>query len=122
MPEELNYFVEKQKFTQWWLWIILCVFPFISVIPFEANEVNLYYVLIGFFIPLFFYLLELRIKVNQQGLYYQFFPIHFKYHLIRFDEIERLKPLKYNPLREYGGWGIKYGFRGKAYNLSLIHI
>ena len=26
--------------------------------------------------------------------------------------------MQYKPLAEYGGWGIKYGFKGKAYNVS----
>ena len=25
--------------------------------------------------------------------------------------------MEYSPLKEYGGWGIKYGFKGKAYNV-----
>jgi len=34
------------------------------------------------------------------------------------DEIESFKAMEYSPLKEYGGWGIKYGFKGKAYNVS----
>ena len=26
--------------------------------------------------------------------------------------------MKYKPISQYGGWGIKYGFNGKAYNVS----
>ena len=26
--------------------------------------------------------------------------------------------MEYSPLKEYGGWGIKFGFKGKAYNVS----
>ena len=71
-----NLFEEKQKFTQWWLWVILLSFPIISVGPFDDNEINVYYVLIGLAIPLLFYLFELRIKVNEKGFHYQFFPFH----------------------------------------------
>ena len=49
-------FEEKQKFTQWWLWVILLSFPIISIAPFDENEINGYYVLIGLAIPLLFYL------------------------------------------------------------------
>jgi len=34
------------------------------------------------------------------------------------EDIEKFKALEYSPLKEYGGWGIKYGFKGKAYNVS----
>jgi len=111
-------FEEKQKFTQWWLWVILLSFPIISVGPFDDNEINVYYVLIGLAIPLLFYLFELRIKVNNDGLHYQFSPFHLKFHTIKMDEIESFKAMEYSPLKEYGGWGIKYGFKGKAYNVS----
>ena len=111
-------FEEEQKFNQWWLWVILLSFPIISVGPFDDNEINVYYVLIGLAIPLLFYLFELRIKVNEDGFYYQFFPFHLKFYAIKMDEIESFKAMEYSPLKEYGGWGIKYGFKGKAYNVS----
>ena len=111
-------FEEKQKFNQWWLWIILLVFPILSIIPFNGNEINRYYVLIGLAIPSFFYFLELRTFVTKVGLHYQFFPFHFKKHLIKIKEIEKIEALQYKPIAEYGGWGIRYGFKGKAYNVS----
>ena len=111
-------FEENQKFTQWWLWVILLSFPIMSFGPFDENEININYVLIGFMLPLIFYLFELRIKVSQEGLHYQFFPFHLKAHIIKLDDIEKHKAMEYSPLKEYGGWGIKYGFKGKAYNVS----
>ena len=111
-------FEEKQKFNQWWLWVILLSFPIISVGSFDDNEINVYYVLIGLAIPFLFYLFELRLKANKDGLHYQFFPFHLKFHTIKMDEIESFKAMEYSPLKEYGGWGIKYGFKGKAYNVS----
>ena len=27
----------------------------------------------------------------------------------------------YNPIREYGGWGIRYGLKSKAYNVHGNH-
>ena len=111
-------FEENQKFTQWWLWVILLSFPIISFGPFDENAVNINYVLIGFFIPFLFYLFELRLKVSAEGLHYQFFPFHLKSHIIKLEDIEKFKAMEYSPLKEYGGWGIKYGFKGKAYNVS----
>jgi len=112
------FFEEKQKFTQWWLWSIILIFPLLSVIPFNNSGVNLYYVFIGLFIPLLFYLFELRTFVTKEGLHYQFFPFHLKTHLIKISEIEKIEALQYKPFGDYGGWGIRYGFKGKAYNVS----
>ena len=111
-------FEENQKFTQWWLWVILLSFPIISFGPFDENAININYVLIGFAIPFLFYLFELRLKVSAEGLHFQFFPFHFKSHIIKLEDIDKFKALEYSPLKEYGGWGIKYGFKGKAYNVS----
>jgi len=111
-------FEEKQKFKQWWLWVVLLSFPIISVGPFDENEINMYYVLIGIAIPVLFYLFELRLKLNKDGFHYQFFPFNLKFHTIKMDEIENFKAMEYSPLKEYGGWGIRYGFKGKAYNVS----
>jgi hypothetical protein len=61
-------FEENQKFTQWWLWVILLSFPIISFGPFDENAVNINYVLIGFFIPFLFYLFELRLKVSASDI------------------------------------------------------
>lgn len=113
----MNYiFEENQRFTQWWLWVILLSFPIIAFGPFDEKDINYNHVLIGFALPVFFYLLQLRIKVNSEGLHYQFFPFHLKYHTIKIEEIVKVEALQYNPLAEYGGWGIRYGFKGKAYN------
>ena len=71
---------------------------------------------VGF--PLLFYFMKLKMKVTKEGLYYQFFPIHLKEHLISFDEINSFKERTYSPINEFGGWGIRYGFEGKAYNVS----
>ena len=111
-------FEENQKFKQWWLWVILLSFPIISVSPFDDNPININYILIGLALPLLFYLFELRVKINAAGLHYQFFPFHLKSYSIKIEEIEKIEALQYKPLLEYGGWGIKYGFKGKAYNVS----
>ena len=111
-------FEENQKFTQWWLWVILLSFPIMSFGPFDENDINIYYVLIGIAFPLLFYFFEFRVKVNEQGLHYQFFPLHFKSYTIKIDEMKEIEAVQYKPLGDYGGWGIRYGFKGKAYNVS----
>ena len=43
---------------------------------------------------------------------------NFKSHTIKIEDIEKFKAMSYSPLKEYGGWGIRFGFKGKAYNVS----
>jgi hypothetical protein len=49
-------------------------------------------------------------------VYVRFFPWRAK--LIPFRDINRCEVRTYRPIREYGGWGIRYGRNGKAYNVS----
>jgi hypothetical protein len=108
---------EKQKFRQWWLWMVLIIIPMLSVNNLHKEEIKSYYSIITLIIPIFFYFLELRTYVTQDGVYYQFFPLHLKLHLIKKDNIKKIEAIKYNPIGDYGGWGIRRGFKGKAYNV-----
>tara|TARA_B100001758_G_scaffold247497_1_gene265548 strand:+ start:24335 stop:24781 length:447 start_codon:yes stop_codon:yes gene_type:complete len=109
-------FKEKQKFRQWWLWLILLFF-LIPIIYFDNTFIGYNYVLIVLLIFLFFFILELRIQINSKGLYYQFFPFHYKSYIIESNKIKKIEAIKYSPF-EQGGWGIKYGFKGKSYTVS----
>ena len=111
-------FKELQKFNQWWLWVILLIFPILSFGNYDGAGINFYYVLIGILIPSSFYFLQLRTEVNEQGFFYQFFPIHFSHHKISFEEIESVEAIDYKPIKDYGGWGIKFGFKSKSYTTS----
>lgn len=66
----------------------------------------------------FVFLLQLVVEVDETGIHYKFRGIHFKKYHIGWSEIETAEAIKYKPLREYGGWGIRYGFHGKAYSVS----
>jgi len=108
-------FEENQKFTQWWVWLILLSPLFIvaatkNIISYEGLILSLIFVV--------FYFLELRVKVSKQGIQYQFFPFHLKSYFIKIEEIENIEAIKYKPLGDYGGWGIRYGFKGKCYNVK----
>ena len=72
----------------------------------------------GILFPLFFYKLKLITNVRQDGIYIKFAPIHFSFKKIQLDNLKRHYVRTYNPIREYGGWGIKYGKMGKVYNVS----
>ena len=107
-------FEENQKFTQWWVWVLLLWVSYSLAISIN----NRFSLLIALLIPILFYLLELRIKVSKEGLYYRFFPFHYKSYYIKTNEIEKIEALKYRPVGDYGGWGIRYGFKGKCYNVK----
>jgi len=84
---------------------------------------NAVVILIGIFpvlgILLFRYM-TLETKIDESGIYYRFSPFQKKYKIIKPDDLARFEVKKYKPVREYGGWGIRYGStkNGDAYNVK----
>ncbi|WP_395784399.1 hypothetical protein [Aquirufa sp.] len=118
-------FKETQRFTQWWLWLILfgtwaiMIFALLQ----EVNEINMSFFIGGFIglgLPIFFWQMRLVTRVTSAGIYVRFIPFHFKEQFYPWDSIESAQVRTYDSLFEYGGWGIKYGFsgQGKVYNVS----
>lgn len=49
----------------------------------------------------------------------KFFPFHAKNRVFYFEDISAIEVRKYNPLIEFGGWGIRYrSLKNMAYNIS----
>ena len=73
-------------------------------------------ILFGIGLAIFFYSAKLITEVREDGLYIRFFPVtHQK---IAFEGIMECEARTYSPIKEFGGWGIRYGRGGKAYNVS----
>ena len=126
-------FRETQRFRQPWIWALFIaiagtvIYAMIQQLvlgrQFGNNPASdLVLVIIGrafgLAFPVFFYFLNLTTEVRPDGLYYRFFPFHRSFHRIAPDELSRYEARTYSPLREYGGWGIRYGSGGTAYNVS----
>jgi len=75
-------------------------------------------VIFGIIFPLFMYKTNLTTEVRSDGLYVSYFPFHLSFHRIASEEIRGFEACTYSPIKDYGGWGIRYGRKGKAYNVS----
>jgi len=126
-------FREVQRFRQWWLWLIVTIGPltiwystyrrFVLGEPLRKRATPdgltlALWVLIGIGLPLLFYSARLVTEVRSDGLYLRFFPFHWSFLRFPFDSIKHSEARTYSPIGEYGGWGIRYGWNGKAYNVS----
>ncbi len=72
-------------------------------------------------VALLFFKLKLKTRIDEKGIYFQFYPIHFSYRTIAWNEISTCYIRQYNAIFEYGGWGFRNGFRkkiGRAYNVQ----
>lgn len=133
-------FREEQRFRQMWIWLLtlpLCVgiiglFAWIMVVQLLLGRPvgnqpmpDLMLMITG---PLFMLLMagllwmmwaaRLITEVRDDGIYIRFFPFHRRFHGFRWGEIESSEACSYRPILDYGGWGIRFGAGGKAYNVS----
>lgn len=133
MNASYSIFTEVQRFRQGWVWILVL---FVSGIawygavqqivlkkPFGNNPAPdavmiMIWAIFGVFFPVLFYSLKLVTEVRYDGLYIRFFPLQFHSHKISYEEIKTYEIRTYSALKEYGGYGIRYGKNGKAYNIS----
>lgn len=61
--------------------------------------------------------LKLVTEIHPDGICVFFGPLGFPSKRFDWSEIVRLYPRTYRPIAEYGGWGIRWGKSGTAYNL-----
>jgi hypothetical protein len=107
--------------TQWaWSsWITRVIIPLaIAVLAFLKVVTKLpafvvapiLLVIIGFLITL-----HLTIEVEPSAIIVRLFPLTTR--TIPIDEVQSAEPRTYSPVREYGGWGLRRGPSGTAYNM-----
>jgi hypothetical protein len=124
---------ETQYFRQPWIWALVLCISLISIYgavqqlilgkPFGSNPAPdtvmvIIAVIIGLGLPAFMFMTNLKTEVLEDGLHIRFFPIHLSFHKIAIEDIKEFQARTYSPIKEYGGWGIRYGRNGKAYNVS----
>lgn len=130
----MRVFKESQKFTQSWVIILLTISFIVTIISLSkewskkldkslSSNLDLLLALAVFILVISFMLiLKLKTRIDNEGIKYQFYPIHLKFRTITWNKIEKVYVRKYNPITEYGGWGLKGCIisrsRGTAYNVS----
>lgn len=125
-----TWYTETQRFTQWWLWLILLLptAVFISGIiqqlfmgvPFGDNPAPDIGLIASGLVPLavliLFRFLKLTTIIDASGIRVQFYPFVNKF--FSWEEVDQIYVRKYNALLEYGGWGVRFGRNGTAYNVA----
>ena len=61
---------------------------------------------------------KLFTHIYQKEIRLRFPPFFSKEKIITLDTVKSLEVRKYNPIMEFGGWGVRYGLKGKAYNVK----
>ena len=131
---------EIQKFRQPWIWILLITSGLLISLVFGVGiekqimhgqkfgnhpmsdpgliimfvSVMLLFVVLA----LLFGFAKLTTLIDDRGVAFRFFPFQFKFRRVDWSMLESSEVITYNPVRDYGGWGIRSSSRGKAYNVS----
>ncbi len=125
-------FHEEQRFSQPWLWALLVgglAVSLATTIPLMMKYQNRplpgsFWFSIVF--PSVFMLLVVAMfaftkmvtEVRRDGIAVAFRPLQFRPRFIPYSDIVGFKAVTYRPILEYGGWGIRRGRNGYAYNVS----
>ncbi len=124
----MKIFKEKQFLNRWWLFMfILAVILILVGTTYYAtrdSEENIAMVAslisVGITLPIVLGLLYLRLesKIDDKGVKAVFKPFNFTRKSYNWEEINECYVREFNPVQEYGGWGI----RGLGRNKKAYHI
>ena len=73
---------------------------------------------VGLVVFLLFRKARLVTQIRADGIYVRFPPLQPSFQRYRWEDIKEAYIREYKPLAEYGGWGIRFGLGGRAYNVS----
>jgi hypothetical protein len=124
--------IEKQFFRQWWILILLggvdaiILYGLLSQLitgtpwgdkPLSDTGIIILYICFTLFV-LFFMNMGLQTMIDDQGIHFKFIPFSRRFTTYLWSDIAHCEVREYSPIKEFGGWGIRYGRNGMAYNVS----
>ena len=125
-------FSEEQRMRQIWIWLLVGMVAVISWVafvhqimfddPFGTRPapnfiVWLILAIFGIGLPWLMYSLKLTTRLERSRLVIRFRPLLTREFPL--EEITSCEARTYRPLREFGGWGIRFSPKyGRAYNMS----
>ena len=127
-------FEETQRFKpSWILLILMCIYvPVIVILLYQSvtgkqlndkiitNSDLLIITIAAVLIILLFQSMKMVTIIKKEGIFVRFYPFHLSYRQYSWDMIAQAFVRQYNPVAEYGGWGLRFGMfgKGKAFNVS----
>jgi hypothetical protein len=126
-------FYEKQGFSPWVCLLLVCIvvgmvvghiLGLVTRDSVDASAISgalVAGILAPAGIMALFVLTKLETEVHSDRLRVRLFPFHIRHREFSAEELSECYARTYKPIREYGGWGIRCGFRkgaGRAYNIK----
>jgi len=135
MPQHLTKtirFQETQRVRQWWIWFMVLAavafawWTFLSTLVGGVSQGTesvsdksawVIVILVGMLLPVFLLAARMTTTVTPEGVTIIYFPLYRRH--IKSHEIKTCSACVYRPIRDFGGWGIRWGFRrGMVYSVS----
>ncbi len=131
-PHSKILFKETQRFTQWWIWAFnlgILLMPFIAIYQQlirgemfgDKPMSDLGLLVLTCFIVLLvvsFRIMNLKTEITNDRIYFYFFPFHTKKHFYDLADIRKMEVVKYRPILDYGGWGVRGFGSNKAFSVK----
>jgi hypothetical protein len=122
---EQSKYIEVQKFDQKWINVILYIIligdaliTFIFVSKKQIVFISLVPLVAALVIFILFKIMNLTVSIDASKVEFRFKPFHLNNQVISKEDIASAKVIKYAPISDYGGWGIRYSFKkGKAFTI-----
>ena len=123
-------FQERQYFRNWIVWIPLLGTDALFIWglyqqlilgkPWGDNPMGDWGLLgmsaLVFGVTAMFVVMHLNTEIDREGVRIVFFPMAKRF--IPWQEVERAEVRRYNPILEFGGWGLRFRPNGRAYSVS----
>jgi hypothetical protein len=125
----MTLFSERQYFSRWWVLLMLPA-PIITTVleltsKIQDNDALLALVIVWGLcgsIAVMFLWSHLDTEITEDEIRLRYPPFINKPKVIPYSQIKTLQVRKYDPLGEYGGWGLRYGWtsgkKNRAYNIK----
>ncbi|MCB0597095.1 MAG: hypothetical protein H6557_14985 [Lewinellaceae bacterium] len=123
-------FKEEQRFRRWEVFALLVLlligvsYHFIELHVsgiYDPSVLTLQYALIVLILTgslAYLWSIRLILKIDKEGIHYQFFPLHYRKHKVKWEEIENLEFINTPVSSELSGWAVRLGTWERMFSVS----
>lgn len=124
-------FREVQYFRQIWIWAILFAINAFLIYSLAQQFLKqplgdnprgdaelIIATAISLLLAVFLWAARLETEITREGMRVRFIPFHRQYRHYTWEQIQRCYVRTYNPILEYGGWGLRGFGKNRALNVD----
>lgn len=121
---------EEQRFRRWEVFALLLflmigtTYHFVELFisgAYEPGLLTLQYTLIALILTgamAYLWSIRLIVRIEEDGIQYQFFPVHYRKHKVKWEEIESCAFVDTPLSAELSGWAVRLGTGERMFSVS----